>query len=186
MVAQPDAVARYIRLVRDVADDLREVETVEGLADAWGRATELVEVAAGREGMAEEAPDLEMVAGAAFALRHRELVAEAGREEARRRIAEARDRGEAWVVLHEAGVAEAPFPQPYWRVTMRLADGYALHTSAELDPDTGRIVYALEGLLLDPATGGMSGQAEPARREFADQEEWLREVQALRDRGPTV
>jgi len=48
------------------------------------------------------------------------------------------------------------------------------------------VVYALEGLLLDPATGGMSGQAEPARREFADQEEWLREVQALRDRGPTV
>lgn len=186
MVAQPDTVARYIRLVRDVADDLREVETVEGLADAWGRATELAEAAARREGMAGEAPDLEMVAGAAFALRHRELVAEAARVETRRRIAEARDRGDAWVVLHETGMAEAPFPLPYRRVEMRLADGYALHTSAELDPDSGSIVYAVEGLRLDRATGEMSGQAEPARREFADQEEWLREVQALRDRGPTV
>lgn len=184
MVAQPELVARSLGLVRAVADDLREVDTVEDLAEAWGRRAEIAEAAARREGVAGEVPDLEIVAGAAFALRHRELVAEAGREETRRRIAEARDRGEAWVVLHETGMAEAPFPQPYRRVEMRLADGYALSLSAELDPDSGGIIYAVEGLRLDPDTGQSAGGADPARREFADPEVWRWEVRALMDRGP--
>ena len=184
MVAQPDLVAGSLRLVREVADDLREVVTVEGLAEVWPRAAELVHAAAGREGMAGEPADPEIVAGAAFALRYRELVAEGGRREIRRRIDEARARGEAWVVLDEAGVAEAPFPQPYRRVEMRLADGYALSLSAELDPDSGGIIYAVEGLRLDPDTGQSAGGADAARREFADPEVWRREVRALRDRGP--
>jgi hypothetical protein len=184
MVTQPEVVADYLRLVREVADDLRTVDTEEGLADAWGRAAELAEAAARREGMAREAPDLEIVAGAAFAIRHRELVAEAGRRETARLIADARARGETWVVLHEAGVAEAPFPQPYRRVDMRLADGYALHLSAELDADSGRIVHAVEGLRLDPSTGEMAASAEPSRREFADRQEWLAAIRALRASGP--
>ncbi|HEX5948483.1 MAG TPA: hypothetical protein VFZ45_02850, partial [Actinomycetota bacterium] len=51
MMAQPEVVAGAIRLVREVADDLREVETLEGLADAWSRAADMVRTAAGREGM---------------------------------------------------------------------------------------------------------------------------------------
>lgn len=174
MVAQPDLVAGSLRLVREVADDLLEVVTVEGLAEVWPRAAELVHAAAGREGMAGEPADPEIVAGAAFALRYRELVAEGGRREIRRRIDEARARGEAWVVLDEAGVAEAPFPQPYRRLEMRLADGLGLLLSAELDPDSGGIVHAIEGVRLDPASGEMAGPAEPARRELADPEEWRR------------
>jgi hypothetical protein len=185
MVTQPEVVADYLRLVREVADDLRTVDTEEGLADAWGRAAELAKAAARREGMAREAPDLEIVAGAAFAIRHRELAAEAGRRETALLIADARARGEAWVVLHEAGVADAPFPQPYRRVDMRLADGYALHLSAELDADSGGIVHAVEGLRLDPSTGQMAASAEPPRREFADREEWLAAVRALRERPDT-
>jgi hypothetical protein len=184
MVTQPEVVADYLRLVREVADDLRTIDTEEGLADAWGRAAELAEAAARREGMAREAPDLEIVAGAAFAIRHRELVAEAGRRETARRIADARARGDVWVVLHEAGMAEAPFPTPYRRLEMRLADGYALHLFAELDADSGRIVHAVEGLRLDPSTGAMAASAEPSRREFADRQEWLAAVQALRESGP--
>lgn len=184
MVAQPELVARSLGLVRAVADELREVETVEALAEAWGRGAEIAAAAASREGSTEEVPDLEIVAGAAFALRHRELVAEAERRDILRRIEEARDRNDAWVVLHESGMAEAPFPQPYRRVEMRLADGYALSLSAELDSDSGGIVHAVEGLRLDPATGRAAGEADPARREFADPEAWRREVRALMDRGP--
>jgi hypothetical protein len=184
MVAQPALVAGSLRLVREVADDLRDIDTVEGLADAWGRAGEMVESAAGREGIAEEPADPEIVAGAAFALRYRELVVEAGRRETRRRITDARARGDAWVVLDEGGVAEAPFPQPYRRVEMRLADGYALHLTAELDPDSGGVVHAIEGLRLDPASGQRAGPAEPARREFADPDEWRQAARDLRGPGP--
>jgi hypothetical protein len=184
MVAQPALVAGSLRLVREVADDLRDIDTVEGLADAWVRAGEMVESAAGREGIAEELADPEIVAGAAFALRYRELVVEAGRRETRRRITEARVRGDAWVVLDEGGVAEAPFPQPYRRVEMRLADGYALHLTAELDPDSGGVVHAIEGLRLDPASGEGGGPAEPARREFADPDEWRQAARDLRGPGP--
>jgi hypothetical protein len=180
MVAQPEVVADSMRLVRAVADNLASVRSVEELAEAWGRATELAESAARGLGMeTESAADLELMAGAAFALRHRELVAEATRSATRRRIEQARTLGEEWVVLSEAGLPEAPFPQPYSRVEMRLADGFAIHTVAELDPDSEGIVYSVEGLRLDPATGELTGPAGPPRREFADHEEWLREVQAL-------
>jgi hypothetical protein len=180
MVAQPEVVAGSMQLVRAVADDLGSVHSQEELAEAWGRATELAESAARGLGMkTEAAADLELVAGAAFALRHRELMAEATWSATRRRIDQARPLGDEWVVLSEAGVPEAPFPQPYSRVEMRLADGFAIHTAAELDPDSEGIVYSVEGLRLDPTTGELAGPAGPPRREFADHEEWLREVQAL-------
>lgn len=184
MMAQPDTVADYMRLVRAVADDLGAVSSVGGLVDAWNRGMELADAAARRRGVSAGAPDLELVAGAAFSLRYRELAAEARQEEVRRQIEQARTRGEAWVVLDEAGMAEAPFPQPYRRVEMRVADGYTLHLSAELDPDSGRILYAVEGLRLEPATGEMIDLAQPRRREFTDRQEWLRTARELRDHGP--
>jgi hypothetical protein len=184
MVAQPDLVARYMRVVRAVAEELRTVHSLEELAEAWDRGLELAEAAARNEDMADDAPDLEVLAGAAFGLRYREVAAEAARQKTRRLIAEARGRGEGWVVLHEAGVPEVPFPESYRRLEMRLADGYALHLSAELDPDSGRPAYAIEGLRLDPATGEATGQARPSSRRFTDPEEWRRAARALRDRGP--
>jgi hypothetical protein len=181
MVAQPEVVADSIRLVREVADDLRDVDTVEGLAEAWGRAGDLVAAAAAREGLGAEPADPEIVAGAAFALRYRELAVEADRREARRRIEEARAAGKGWVVLDEAGVAEFPFPQPYRRLEMRLADGFGLLLTAELDPDSGGIVHAIDGLRLDAASGEVVGPAEdPARREFDDPGEWRRAAEDLR------
>jgi hypothetical protein len=179
MVAQPEVVADSIRLVREVADQLRDVDTIDGLGEAWIGARELVEAAAGREGV-EEPADPEVIAGAAFALRYRELAVEAIRQETRRRIDEARAAGKDWVVLDEAGVAEAPFPTPYRRLEMRLDDGFGLLLTAELDPDSGGIVHAVEGVRLDPAFGDKAGPAEPDRREFADPEEWRLAVEELR------
>jgi hypothetical protein len=87
------------------------------------------------------------------------------------------------VVLHEAGLPEVPFPESYRRLEMRLADGYAVHLSAELDPDSGRPAYSIEGLRLDPATGEATGQARPSSRTFTDPEEWRQAARALRDQG---
>jgi hypothetical protein len=176
-------VADYMRLVRAVADDLGSVRTAEDLPGAWGRATDVAEAAARRQGLADRVPDLEIVAGAAFALRHRELRAEAGWQETRRRIDQARGRGDAWVVVHEAGVPEAPFPVPYGRVEMRVADGLALHLSAELDPDTNAVVYAVEVLHLDPVSGQVAEEAEPRRATFTDPEAWRRAARELRDQS---
>lgn len=184
MVAQPDLVARYIRMVRGMADDLRSVETVPELGDAWERRADLATAAAHREGMAGQAPDLELVAGAAFGLRYRELAAVARGKEVRRRIADARARGDEWVVLRETGVPEVPFPEPYHRLDMRLADGYGLRLSAALDAESGRPLYAVEGVLLDVETGGAIGEAEPPRRTFTDPGEWRGAVNALREGRP--
>jgi hypothetical protein len=87
------------------------------------------------------------------------------------------------VVLHESGIPEIPFPRPYRRVEMRLADGRGLLLTADLDPDSGRPSYAVEGLRLDPATGEESGPDPRDRRTFGDPEEWRREAETLRRGG---
>jgi hypothetical protein len=181
MVAQPEVVADSIRLVREVAEDLRDVGTVEALVEAWGGAGERVAAASARGGIGAEPADPEVIAGAAFALRYRELAAEETRRETRRRIDQARAAGEEWVILDEAGVAEAPFPTPYRRLEMRLADGFGLLLTAELDPDSGRIVHAIEELRMDPASGEVTGPAgKPDRREFEEPDEWRRAAEDLR------
>jgi hypothetical protein len=183
MMTQPDAVAGLLHLIRTVADRLERADTVEALAEAWSAAPQIVGAAAEMEGIDRGSFDQGIVAGAAFALRYRELMAHTERRDRRRRIDEARAHGDAWVVLDEAGVAEAPFPTPYRRVEMRLSDGYGLRSTAELDPDSGGIVHAVEELWLDPASGEMAGgDGEASRRAFTDPAAWRREVDDRRRR----
>jgi hypothetical protein len=91
-LVQPDRYEQYLRVVRGVADRLDSVGSVEELARRWDRGPELAGEVAVREGV--RGPDLELVAGAGFLLRYRELRELARREEIRRLIGEARARGE--------------------------------------------------------------------------------------------
>lgn len=180
MVAQPEAVAPLLHLVRAVADELGRVDTVDALTEAWGSATAIVGTAAASQGLDGSSFDAETVAGAAFALRHRELAVEAERRARRRRIDDARSRNDAWVVLDESGSPEAPFPNPYHRLEMRLADGYGIRSTAELDPDSGAIVHAIEELELDADSGELVAPGGSTRRTSTDAHGWRRAIDELR------
>jgi len=186
MLVDPDGTVARMRAVRAIADRLRAIPDAEALARAWERGPGLAREALAREpGFFGEA-ELELVAGAAFALRHRELAAEAARRERRRRIEEAERAGCAWVVLGERGVAgdpPAPYPQPYRRVEMRLVDGLGVHVFVEPDPDSEGALYGVEVLRLDPRSGEILGEGE--RVVLRDPAEWRRAIERARQRpGP--
>jgi len=71
----------------------------------------------------------------------------------------------------------------FWRLEMRLSDGFGLYTASELDWERGHI-YVVEPMLLDPATSQpRRGAAPPApRQEFATHEELIRAVEALHEK----
>ena len=76
------------------------------------------------------------VAGAGFAMRRRELLAERDERHRRESIAAARRAGRAWTVIHERGDLEAGLANPYQCVELHLATGLAVVSAVEPDPST--------------------------------------------------
>ena len=101
VMVRPDLYERSIEIVRSVADELRAFGTPAALLDGFGRAAEIAAGVVRRESLATEGVDLALATTAAFSLRYRELVGEVARERAIERIRAARERGDAWVMLHE-------------------------------------------------------------------------------------
>jgi hypothetical protein len=150
--------------------------------------------------------DVELVADAAFHLRYRELTAQRHRDEVADAIAAARARGDTWVVVAESGRQDAPALQPYQRIEMRLADGWALSGWIDVDPHTLVPVHGLEELRLDPRTGavtdaaklrgsrphetragasaGASAQKPAAAETFPTREQWEAAWDRHRERAP--
>jgi hypothetical protein len=93
-------------------------------------------------------------------------------------VAEARDRGDPWVILHETG---SPDRTGFRRLEMHLASGAALHLFIDPDPTTGRPEYSLQQLRLDPSSGDYdsSSPIEEARA-FDDAAAWQRAVDEVR------
>jgi len=170
VMVRPDLYERAGLLVRALADELRAHTTEEALAAAYPHAQETLRGLLARSGLSTDDVDLGLVAGAAFGMRHREILSALERRRTLTRIAEARDRGETWVVLHETGRQETT---SYRRLEMRLADGAALHMYIEPDLDTGRPVFGLQRLRLDPTSGDWTGDAEiEDARTFEDVQTW--------------
>jgi hypothetical protein len=178
-LSRPDAYETYLRAVKVVADDLADVRSVEELADAFAEAPARADrVLAGAGFLPGEVRGAQ-VAGAAFAIRYRRLRSEERRAEAVARIREGGDRGDAWVTLYEEGVPGLPYPQPYRRIEMRVADGAGLHLFVEEDPGTGAPRYGIEFLSLDPDTGDPVDEPRD-RRMFEDRGEWERTLEEAR------
>jgi hypothetical protein len=96
-----------------------------------------------------------LVADAALALRHRELVAEQAAHRRLRALDAARRGGETRVVLEESGdFAGDPF-RPYRRLEAEVATGRALLISATPDEEFGRCVHTVEALRVDLQTGAV-------------------------------
>ncbi|HEY8200502.1 MAG TPA: hypothetical protein VII47_04030 [Actinomycetota bacterium] len=171
VLVRPELYERSIRLVRALADELAATASAAVLAERFEGAEDLARRIAGRLGIPTQDMDLGLVAGAAFAHRHREVLQEQHRDEALRRIREARERGDEWVVVYETGRPTAP---PYRRLEMRLTDGAGIHAFVELDPETGGPIWGMESIQLDAQTGDWVTEAGELalRRTFSDAGSW--------------
>lgn len=185
VMARPDLYERYVALVRAMADGLGDVSTPEALAAAFGEAVPRAARTADRCGIPTEELDLEVAAGAAFALRYREVKAAAARAAVAARVKEATAKGERWVVLQEPPGGQAPDPfagAVSSRVELHVPTGVAIHSFVELDPDTYQPRYGVEAARLDPVSGELARDEEPVAtpRTFDDRAAWERAVAALR------
>jgi hypothetical protein len=190
VMARPDLYERYLVLVRALADDLGDVSTPEALAAAYGEAVARAGHTAARTGILTEDLDLGVAAGAAFAVRYREIKAAAARDAVAARVREATAKGERWVVLQEPSGEQAPDPFAATvssRVELHIPTGVAIHSFVELDPETYRPRYGVEAARLDPSSGELARDEETVAtpRTFDDPAAWERAVTALRQECET-
>ena len=102
---------------------------------------------------------LDLIAAAACAMRYRELMAARAVSRRLDAFASAREGGESWAVIEEAGdEARAPF-LPYQRVEAHVPSGRALIISIEPD-ETLSAVWRIDQASLDMASGGLVIGAE--------------------------
>lgn len=184
ILGDPAAYERFVTAARGVADELGGIKDPEALAAAYEDAVTL----GGRQlegvGTAPDPSTAELVAGAGFALRHRELVAELQAAGVVQCIAAAKAGGQRWVVLGEVSTVELAEYGQYRRLEMHLPDGGAVHAFAEPQIESDRPLYVVELLALDPATGVPAGAVEE-RLVFGDKARWQAAVEEVRDRLDT-
>ena len=139
----PDAYKSAVKLVRAVADALAPVADLEELARRWESRSDALDEATRATG---EVPayglDAE-VAGAGFALRRRELLAERAERLRRERIAAARRAGRDWAVVHEQGSLGSGLVDPYQCIELHVPTGLAMVSMVEPDPSTMSPVYVV-------------------------------------------
>lgn len=186
ILADPQAFQRFVLAVRGLADDLAAVASPQALVEAFGSATPSAARHLRSVGGPDDGRAAELVAGAAFALRERELAAELAAIERARRLARAAAAGEAWVVVEQAGEEAMAVFGNYRRLEMHLPEGTGLYSYAESQVESDLPVYVIERFRLDPATGAALGEAEQ-RWTFGDAGAWRDALDRLRaqpDDGP--
>jgi hypothetical protein len=183
---RPDLYQEVVRLVRRTADHLRLLGPgTSTLLSAHDRGPELVAAVAEDSGIPAWDLDLGVVAGAALALRYREVRAEQAARRRLRRIEEGSAAGQAWVVLEEAGAREGDPFLPYERLEVEVATGRAILVTAEPDDDYRGCAHHVRRVRLDLGTGAVGADAEdPDAVAFADAE--AREHAVDRLRGDAV
>jgi hypothetical protein len=174
VLERPDLYQRIVRLVRATADHLRLLGPgTSALVAAAERGGELVGTVADDTGISIGEVDLQLVAGAALALRYRELRGEQVARRRLRRVEQAHAGGETWVVVEEAGArAGDPF-LPYSRLEVATATGAGVLVTATPDEEYRHVVHQVRRVRLDLATGeivdggGLTSQPDPASRDAA-------------------
>ena len=154
----PDSYKSAVRLVRAVADALASARDLHDLAERWENRSETLDeavrvtgdVAGYRLGESE-------VAGAGFAMRRRELLAEQAERRRQERIAAARSEGRAWAVVHEQGDLASGLVNPYQCVELHLATGLAVVGTVEPDPSTMAPTYVVMVMAMGDEQGRVCG-----------------------------
>jgi hypothetical protein len=169
---------QYIRVVRAIVEELRDVHSEDELVRTWHEQRGL-----GAETVRRLSPsmaammDVEAVRDAAFCQRHRDTVREHAKEIAHERLLEARRTGARWVVLFED---VTPFGSH--RLEMHVPSGRAIHASAKTEPDAGA-TYELEVVQLDPRDGAWLLDKPPLMpvKRFSRHDEWEARIAQARE-----
>lgn len=183
VVVNPHQYEANLALVRAMTDDLRDVDTVDGLVDAYAERDARLDAAVTRLGGPRPPAEMALlIIDAAFSGRYRELPGERARSEAGRRIAESGGRP-GWITLDEIGDDSGHAGTGFRRIEMRLPDGLGLHTYIDIDPTTFLPLYGVETVQLDPGTGDFAEpRARPARNEFRARDDWLLAIKTIKAR----
>ena len=160
VTTRPDLYQRVLTVVARTTERLRGLGPGTGaLLAAHERGAELVSEVMTEHGLSAHELDLEMLARAALAMRHREVVAEQAARRRLRLVAQAHRAREQWVVLEERGDSQGDPFIPYSRLEVEVATGRALLVTARADEDFRHVLHAVEELALDLRTGALE---EPA------------------------
>lgn len=178
---RPDLYESALGAVRSLADYLAAVPDQDALVTSFATTTVTQDLAAAGidvQALPNEI-DKDMVRGAAYQIRSRELTQRSAQDDAARSILRARQSGAATCTVWSYGTN--PLSPPYRRVDMAVATGFAVVQTTEIDPDTMRPHFVLEAVQLDPDTGNDEGH-EPLveRQEFDDIDRWRAEADKLR------
>ncbi len=178
----PDTYMLAIRLVRAIADSLKSIADLDTLVDRFQRTSsdDVIPIADALNAPQVILLDYQLALGAAFYLRAQEIQEEIGRAAMQSQIAEAQANGQNWVVVFD--YEQMRYGKPFSRrLEMRVADGFSLYSSSELDMDKG-LVYAVEPMWIDLVTGKQRQDmalTEP-RQEFTTHAAMLEAAAALR------
>lgn len=181
---EADSYQQILRAIRAVSDAMRDISSVEQLVAEWTHATTYFQSAAETGDFAAHLLPKEKIAGAAFALREREIIAEIQQKKKISQIEEARSKGEIWVMLDEEGYLQHGMLDPYRATEMHVASGLAIVSMTQADPSDGSTQRILSVVRLEPKTGGLT-DAEPGIADwaaFSSPEEFAEERARLRRR----
>jgi hypothetical protein len=178
----PDTYMLAIRLVRAIADSLKSISDLPALIGRYQRTSsdDVIPIADALDTPQVILLDYQLALGAAFYLRAQEIQEEIGRTAMQSHVAAAQAQGQSWVVVFD--YEQTRYSKPFSRrLEMRVADGFSLYSSSELDMDKG-LVYTVEPMWIDLVTGKQRQDLalnEP-RQEFATHAAMLEAAAALR------
>lgn len=156
VTTRPDLYQRVLTVVARTVERLRGLGPSTGaLLAASERGPELVSEVMSEHGLSAYELDLDLLARAALAMRHREVVAEQGARRRARLVAEGHRAGRRWVVVEEHGAFEGDPFMPYRRLEVEVRTGRALLVTARGDDEFRTVLHAVEELRVDPATGAV-------------------------------
>ena len=156
IITRPDIYQRVLTIVRLTVESLRELGTsTTALLAAAQRGPELVRQVLTDNGLPSAEIDLDLVARAALAMRHREVSAAQAARRRLRRVAQAQRSGQSWVVVEEHGDSLGDVFIPYHRLEVEVSSGRTLFVTARADEDFRAVLHAVEQLSLDLTTGAV-------------------------------
>jgi hypothetical protein len=154
---RPDLYERVIHLVRRTADHLRLLGGgTSALVAAAERGPQLVAAVVDDSGISPGDLDLDVIAGAALALRYREVRGEQAALRRLHRLAEGGTAGQAWVVVEESGAPEGDPFLPYTRMEVEAATGKGVLVTTLPDDDYRGVVHQVRAVHLDLGTGALA------------------------------
>lgn len=160
VTTRPDLYQRVLTIVARTVEQLRGLGPSTGaLLAAAERGADLVSDVMVEQGLSAHELDLDLLARAALAMRHREVTAEQAARRRLRLVAEGHRQGRRWVVVEERGDSDGDPFMPYQRLEVEVGTGRALLVTARGDDEFRTVLHGVEELHVDLATGAFEEAA---------------------------